>query len=92
MKKKVFLTFKEASEYLQMNTTYLYKFFKRGKPYYQRKTDGKLFLIYEDKEKLCSIDGKEYNSFGEIKKDFEITPTYFLNQLAKKKNNFLDKK
>ena len=50
-KKKVFLTFREASQFLQMNISYLYKFMKRGKPYYTRKSDGKIFLIYEDKWK-----------------------------------------
>ena len=60
MKKKVFLTFREASQFIEMNTTYLYKFLKRRKMFYTRKSDGKMFLIYEDKGKLCKIDGEDY--------------------------------
>ena len=92
MKKKVFLTFREASQFIEMNTTYLYKFLKRRKMFYTRKSDGKMFLIYEDKGKLCKIDGEDYFSFNEIKNDFVIHQLFSSINFRERKIIFLIEK
>ena len=48
------------------------------------------FTWKKEKEKICNIDGKEIMNLKTLKK-FGITPTCFLNQLAKTKTHFNDK-
>ena len=89
--KQVFLTFKEAAASIGIPSTQIYNIIKRGEPRYKRRSDKKVFFIREEKdEKLCSIDGEDFLSFQQIKDCFGISPTVFLNQIAKKKTHFLD--
>ena len=89
--RQVFLTFKEAAASIGIPSTQIYNIIKRGEPRYKRRSDKKVFFIREEKDgKLCSIDGEDFHSFQEIKDKFEISPTIFLNQIARKKTHFLD--
>ena len=87
--KKIFLTFKEAGEFLGMKSTSVYQFIKKEKSTYKRK-DGKVFNIQEEKEKFCSIDGEDFHTFQQIKDKYGISSTVFINQITRKKNFFLD--
>ena len=90
--KQVFLTFKKAEIATGISSSNILKVLKRQNKKFKRKYDGKVFLIQEEKdEKLCSIDGEDFFSFGEIKNRFGISPTVFLNQISRKKKHFLDK-
>ena len=73
-----------------MKSTYVYQLIKKEKTTYKRK-DGKVFYIYEEKEKLCSIDGEDFHTFQDIKDKYGISSTVFLNQITRKKKSFLDK-
>ena len=88
--KKVFLTFKEAENATGIPSSLIWKVLKRKNPKFVRKSDKKVFFIKEEKdEKLCLIDNEEFTSFQQIKERFGISPTKFLNQIAKKQKHFL---
>ena len=89
--KKVFLTFKEAENETGILSSNNWKILKRKNSKFIRKSDGKVFFFQEEKdEKLCTIDGEEFTSFQQIKERFGISPTVFINQIARKKKHFLD--
>ena len=88
----LFLSFKEAAKEIGVRSSTIYNTLKKSNPIYHKKSEGRIFFIREKKdEKLCVIDGEEIQSFHEIKERFGISPTIFLNQISKKKNNFLDR-
>ena len=90
--KKVFLTFKDANEATGIPSSHIWKILKRDNSKYTRRSDKKVFFIQEERdEKLCMIDGEGITSFQQIQEKFGLTPTKFLNQIARKKKHFIDK-
>ena len=91
--KQVFFTFQKASEETGIPSINIHYVLNKNKnPVYRRRKDGKKFTIKKEEETpFATIDGKEYFSFKEIEEDFGITRTIFINQLAKKKNHFLNR-
>ena len=90
--KQIFFTYYSASLATgipSQNIHYVLK--KKQTPVHCRRKDGVKFTIKNEEEKpFAKIDGKDYFSLEEIERDFGISHTLFFNQLAAKKNHFLD--
>ena len=90
--KQIFFSFQKASEETGIPTLNIhYVLNKNKKPVYRRRKDGVKFTIKKEETPFAKIDGKDYFTMNEIEEDFGITRTLFINQLAKKKNHFLDR-
>ena len=89
--KQVFLTLKEAEIATGISSPNIWKTLKTKRSKFTRRSDKKVFFFQQEKdEKLCAIDDEEFTSFQQIKKRFRISPTLFVNQIARKKRHFLD--
>ena len=57
-----------------------------GNPTYHRKSDNKLFEIFEELPiKILTIEGKDFFSLEQVSQEFGLSPTKFMNQVRNKK-------